>query len=153
MISVIIPVYNSEQYLTKCLESIVRQTYRDFECIIVDNGGISSARNFGIRHSRSEFVYLADSDDELYDDALGFLVSKMTSHIDLVFAGFEMINTERELVYSTKPGQDFIENAKEAMDIVASPSKYYKTLGMPWLNLFRKSVIEKGGLEFDESII
>ena len=177
MISVIIPVYNSEQYLTKCLESIVRQTYKDFECIIVDDGstdhslsicldfekrdsrfrvfqkenaGVSSARNYGIRQSRSEFIYMADSDDELFDDALAFLASVMTSQIDLVFAGFEMINTEGKQVYSTNPGQDFIVNAKEAMDIVACPSKYYKTLGMPWLNLFRKSVIEKGGLEFDE---
>lgn len=177
MISVIVPVYNSEQYLTKCLDSIVRQTYKDFECIIVDDGstdhslsicldfekrdprfrvfqkenaGVSSARNYGIRHSKSEFIYMADSDDELFDDALAFLASVMTSQIDLVFAGFEMINTEGKQVYSTNPGQDFIVNAKEAMDIVACPSKYYKTLGMPWLNLFRKSVIEKGGLEFDE---
>ncbi len=177
MISVIVPVYNSEQYLTNCLESIVRQTYKDFECIIVDdgstdnsliiskhyesidpriqvfqkeNGGVSSARNYGIRQSKSEFIYMADSDDELFDDALAFLASVMTSQIDLVFAGFEMINIEGKQVYSTNPGQDFIVNAKEAMDIVACPSKYYKTLGMPWLNLFRKSVIEKGCLVFDE---
>ncbi len=177
MISVIIPVYNSEQYLTKCLESIVRQTYKDFECIIVDdgstdlslsicldfenrdsrfrvfqkeNGGVSSARNYGIQHSRSEFIYMADSDDELYDDALGYLASKMTSQIDLVFAGFTMTNIDGKQVYTTVQGHDFLVNAKEAMDIVACPSKYYKTLGMPWLNLFRKSVIEKGCLKFDE---
>ena len=93
--SIIIPVYNTEEYLKKCLESVVNQTYKDFEVIIVNDGtednsqsiidaytqkyknvsyiiqknqGLSMARNNGIKKSKGKFFLLLDSDDyiELY---------------------------------------------------------------------------------------
>lgn len=177
MISVIVPVYNTEQYLTRCLESILRQTYKGFECIIVDdgstdhslsickdyekrdprfrvfhkeNGGLSSARNYGLRNAKGDFIYIADSDDELFDDTLEYLISKMKPEIDLVFGGFVFINSDEKVFYTTTGGHDFIANSKVAMDVVAIPKKYYYTLGMTWLCMYRKSIIDKEFLEFDE---
>lgn len=177
MISVIIPVYNSEKFLPRCLESIVRQTYKDFECVVVDdgstdhslsickdyekrdprfrvfhknNGGVSSARNYGLRNAKGDFIYFADADDELFADALEYLQLKMTPVIDLVLGGFLFATYEGEVVYSTREGLDLVVNNKKAMDIVARPSKYYYTLGMPWLCLFRKSNVDNASLSFDE---
>ena len=89
-ISVIVPVYNVERYLRKCLDSIIAQTFSDWECICVDdgspdnsgkildeyaakdkrfviihkeNGGVSSARNAGLDMARGEYITFCDSDD------------------------------------------------------------------------------------------
>ena len=89
-ISVIVPVYNVEKYLSKCLESVLNQTFKDFELIIVNdgstdnsqgiidkyssidsrvisllkkNGGQGSARNYGLQYANGEFITFIDSDD------------------------------------------------------------------------------------------
>ena len=100
-VSLIIPVFNVEKYLQECLYSVDRQTYKDFECILVDdgstdksgemcdkyaethenarvihksNGGLSDARNTGAEACEGEFVVFMDSDDYVTDDYLEYLV-------------------------------------------------------------------------------
>lgn len=100
MISVIVPVYNVEKYLDKCIQSILNQTYRDFELILVDdgstdrsgemcdqyaikderlrvihkeNGGQSEARNYGVSYARGEFIAFVDSDDYIHERYLEIL--------------------------------------------------------------------------------
>jgi len=177
MISVIIPVYNTERYLANCLKSVTRQSYKDYECIIVDdgsidksliiamdfektderfhvyhkeNGGLSSARNYGIERAQGELLYFVDSDDELFDDTLSILVENMKEGIDLVFGGFVRCNEEGGILYSTKGKDTFITTVKGAMDLVAYPTKYYHTLGMAWLNLYKKDIILKNNLRYGE---
>ena len=97
MISIIIPVYNVEKYLAECVDSVLRQTYTDYEIILVDdgstdssgricddyaakdarirvihqkNGGLSAARNTGLREAVGEYVYFLDSDDYIEDCTL-----------------------------------------------------------------------------------
>ena len=94
-VSVIIPVYNVEQYLNRCIDSVLNQTYKDFEIILVDdgstdksgeicdvyaekdsritvihkeNGGLSDARNFGIDAARGDFLTFLDSDDYFHPE-------------------------------------------------------------------------------------
>ena len=103
MISIIVPVYNSERYLQKCIDSIRNQTLKDFECILIDdgsrdsspqicdsasekdcrfktfhivNGGVSRARNYGIAHSseNSSFIGFVDSDDWIEPDMFEILL-------------------------------------------------------------------------------
>lgn len=108
-ISVIIPVYNAEKYLDQTLESVRRQTMRDFEVIMVDdgstdsspsimrrmekadsrfrlvsrpNGGLSAARNTGIANARGEWLYFIDADDTLHPAALAYLL-KTAQAIDV----------------------------------------------------------------------
>lgn len=96
-ISVIVPVYNTEKYLSKCLDSIVNQTFKDFEIIVIndgstdgsgdiikaysqkysnvygfekENGGMSLARNFGLSKARGEYIFFVDSDDYIAKDSL-----------------------------------------------------------------------------------
>ena len=107
MISIIVPIYNVEKYLPQCLDSLISQTYRDIEIILVDdgspdkcpeicdayakkdarikvvhqiNGGVSSARNTGLKASRGEYIGFVDPDDwldrdylkKLYEEAVAF---------------------------------------------------------------------------------
>ena len=100
LISLVIPVYNVEKYLDKCMESVLAQTYDNFEVILVDdgstdnsgkmcdeyaqkdsritvyhkpNGGLSDARNFGVEHCNGELVSFIDSDDYVTEDYLEYL--------------------------------------------------------------------------------
>lgn len=96
-ISIIIPVYNVERYIRECLDSIINQTFSDFEVLLIDdgspdksgdicdeyaakdprfkvfhkpNGGVSSARNLGLENAQGEWITFVDADDVLYDDCL-----------------------------------------------------------------------------------
>ena len=106
LISVIIPVYNTESYIGICLESLVKQTYTNFEVLMIDdgstdnsgricqeyiesdsrfhyyrkeNGGVSSARNLGIEYSRGDYLTFVDSDDWVEEDFLEVLYSALIS--------------------------------------------------------------------------
>ena len=114
MISIIIPVYNAEKYLDKCIESILEQDYKNYECIFVDdgstdssaeickkicdadarfryieqkNGGASKARNTGIKNVRGEWVTFIDADDMIVPYYLSEAISHADDDIDMVIGG------------------------------------------------------------------
>ena len=143
MISVIVPVYNVEEYLEECLESIQKQTYSDIEVILVNDGstdrskeicerycekdsrfklvnqenkGLSGARNRGMLESKGEFISFVDSDDVLKEDMLEQLMKQMTSEdIDIVECWYT--NEKQELELSTPKNVKIIfqGNSKEAL--------------------------------------
>ena len=114
-ISIIIPVYNVEGYLVECLNSVVNQTYRDIEIIIVNDGstdssfsiiqqyqlqderikiinqenqGLSAARNAGIKKVSGEYIWFVDSDDYITIDACEKIVEKLKqNNYDLLIVG------------------------------------------------------------------
>ena len=116
MISIIIPVYNTEKYVNKCIESLLGQTYQNFEIIIIDDGssdsspalcdafaaeypkirvihqknkGLSAARNRGLELAQGEYVFFLDSDDYLNENALQNLVNVQQKYqADLVIGGY-----------------------------------------------------------------
>lgn len=115
MISVIIPIYNVSRYLPQCMKSVLSQSYQDLEIILVDdgstddcpkmcdnykeqdarirvvhkeNGGLSDARNAGMMIARGEWIYFADSDDWLVQDAIQKLYHfAIENHCDVVQGG------------------------------------------------------------------
>lgn len=115
MFSIIVPVYNVEKYLDQCLESILRQTFKDFECIIIDDGspdnsniiidkyvkldqrfkvihqknmGISAARNAGLDIAKGDYIVFVDSDDYIADDYLEKFALKIAdTDADMVICG------------------------------------------------------------------
>lgn len=127
MISVIIPAYNAQAYLRECLESVLAQSFSDWEAIIVNdgstdstcdiaagftardsrfrlvstpNGGLSSARNAGIAVARGQWLTYLDSDDTLYPDALAKLMAAASAaeNIDIVVAG---LSRSRDIAAAT----------------------------------------------------
>ena len=101
-VSIIIPVYNSEEYIKRCLESVINQTYKNLEILIINDGskdksdeiiksykddrikyitqenrGLSGARNTGIDNSTGDYIMFLDSDDSIDLDAVSLLVERI----------------------------------------------------------------------------
>lgn len=127
-ISIIVPVYKVEQYLPKCIDSILAQTYQDWELLLIDdgspdnsgkicdesahkderirvfhkdNGGVSSARNLGLDYAEGDYVMFVDSDDWLSNDCLQTCVFELDKNkLDALQFGFTSVtaNNEKQLV-------------------------------------------------------
>ena len=114
-ISVIVPAYNAEKYLRRCIDSILVQTFTDFELLLVNdgsidrtdticneyavkesrirvfhkkNGGVSSARNLGLDNAKGKYVMFVDSDDYMLSDMSELMISTLNAkNADLVICG------------------------------------------------------------------
>lgn len=177
MISVITPVYKVEKYLRKCIDSILNQSFTDFELIIVDdgspdscgkiadeylkkdkrvrvihkeNGGAPSARNVGIEAAKGKYLYFPDSDDWLapsYLHELYDLAEK--ARTQLVISGFTMEYYEQghEKSYSVSVN-DMIYDSK--LEVRNNLHKYFNNMMMavPWNKLYRSDYIKEKGIRF-----
>jgi len=120
LVSIIVPIYNSEEYLSRCVESIINQSYRNIEIVLVNDGssdnskaicnkyaladdrviaisqknnGPSSARNNGIESSNGEFIFFLDSDDSIKNNAISLLIKSYNqTKADIIIGDFEKIN-------------------------------------------------------------
>ena len=147
-VSVIVPVYNVEQYIEKCLLSIKNQTLTDFECLIIndgtkdasievakivvgndkrfkffdkENGGLSDARNYGIEKANGEYLCFIDSDDYIAPDLLE-LTYNMGKENDSDIVCFDMyyVNEDGSLEYSWGSNYKGISNYKDNKEIIFS---------------------------------
>lgn len=174
--SIIVPVYNSELYLEKCLDSLLLQSYQDFEVILVDdgsidksgaicdeyaskdvrifvfhekNGGVSSARNKGLSVARGKYISFVDSDDWVTPDYLSvFAEARSRFDYDLVY--MEMLPVE-ERGEST----DFClknvaaETKNELIDVLSFLLLDFKGFGFTWNKSFKRDIIKQHHLLFD----
>lgn len=125
-ISVIVPVYNTEKYIEKCLESLAKQTMQDFEVIIVndgstdnskkvikdymksrklnikylekENGGLASARNYGVEKALGKYISFLDSDDYLDENLFSELEKYMDKNIDLIKFKMKTVDEEGNVI-------------------------------------------------------
>lgn len=145
MVSVIVPVYNTECYLPACIKSIQGQSYDDWELILVDDGstdtsmeicrkfadkddrilvlhqenkGVTAARKLGVEHSHGEFLCFVDSDDMMYKNALTVLMAKMTENVDIVITW-----ENKEEVIS---GDEYVERLLQKKTALALWGKLYR---------------------------
>lgn len=169
-ISVIIPIYNAIKSLSICIESIISQTYTNYECILVDdgsndgsghvcdligsknlrfqvyhkiNGGVSSARNLGISVAKGEWLCFVDADDSLEPDYLTNLIAK-ANDADLVVGGYLTNNTvscPNDRYYYGNEIADYCNNVVNRL--------YGK---VPWGKLYKRSIINENNLHFDDNI-
>lgn len=178
-ISIVIPVYNAEDYLDKCLSSIVRQDMSSYEVILVDdgstdasplicerysatyprfktiskpNGGVSSARNAGLNVADGEYVMFVDSDDALAPGALAALDSATEGFPDFVVGGFNIYN-ENMFFGTTQPatGSSYSPDRMSSFldDTMMKRGDLYRG---PWAKLYRNSVIRRNGIHFNEGL-
>lgn len=176
MVSVILPVFNAERFLPQCLDSILRQTYQEWELIAVDDGskdrsleilksyekrddrihiiskkneGVSIARNVALSQVCGEYIYFVDSDDIVMQDALSILIRTLESNnATFVKSDFLPINEHgKQLFINKKQG---IRRRYEGK-IIDSEMFYSKILMdefFLWTCLFRRDIIEKNKIRF-----
>lgn len=171
-ISVIVPIYQVEEYLEKCIESIIHQTYRNLEIILVDdgskdncpsicdqyqkmdnriivihkeNGGLSSARNAGLDIATGDLVTFVDSDDYIEEDMLKVLSSNMEEHTCDISVCFW-----KEVFDGESKAEKTIERKKqhnvECLDKVQAMEKMLYQRGTDscaWGKLFKMSLFEE----------
>ena len=178
MVSVIVPVYKVEAYLHACIDSILAQTFKDFELLLVDDGspdrcgeicdeyarrdarvrvfhqsnaGVSAARNVGLEHARGEWVAFVDSDDTYFPNALDFMMGLTNERIDFVEAGYVVYYESGEIFSAER------EPICQSMDKVGLLELMYDNerfgyQGYVWNKVLRRSVIKRDGLRFAEDI-
>lgn len=167
-ISVIVPVYNAEKYLDECIQSVLNQSFTDFELLLVDdgstdnsgaicdyyaelderirvfhktNGGVSSARNVGLDYATGEWIAFVDSDDYIADSYFSELIP--LEDVDLVVSGVFFINESIQLTPPfklLKVGDDLPFLDKQLC------YTYFRT---PWSKLFKKKIIQAQLLRFN----
>lgn len=167
LISVIVPVYNVQQYLSQCVESILAQTYQRLEIILVDdgstdgsgrlcdalaqrdkrvrvihkpNGGLSDARNAGTEACNGEFVFYLDSDDYLEQDAIMALVSiQSQSQANVVIGNYSYTYADHEDIAQPDTGTIQKYTRKEAISLLMQG----KLQTFAWGKLIRTDIAKR----------
>lgn len=146
LISVIVPVYNVELYLAECINSILKQSFSNFELLLIDdgstdhsslicqeyvlkdsrikyykksNGGLSDARNYGIKKSIGKYITFIDSDDYIDENYLKILFDSLISNnADISIANYRRIDELGNISYDLLPGKKMILSPIEAMEYI-----------------------------------
>lgn len=172
-ISVIVPVYNSEKTLHRCIDSILAQTYTDFELLIIDdgstdssdeiieayvktnkgkirayhkeNGGVSSARNLGLIHAKGEWVTFCDSDDYVLPEWLAFYDVENSKEFDLICQG---IRADKSIFGNSLCKEMGFEYEGDVKGLVKNLVEK-GTFGYLFVKCFRRFIISTNNLGFD----
>lgn len=179
LISIVIPTYNHAKFLSKALKSVIDQTYKNWEAIIIDNqsidetyqvikkynhpkinyvkisnnGVISKSRNLGIKISKGEWIAFLDSDDWWTEDKLEVCVNKINKDVDLIYHSYEFVNKKSKLFFTKKIIKGRQLKKPILNDLLISNAKK----GNPICNssvIIRKNIINKiGGLNENKNLV
>lgn len=169
LITVIIPVYNVKPYLSKCLESVGKQSYKNLEIILVDDGsddgsfsickefskrdsriklyhtknlGLSHARNVGLDHANGEYIVFVDSDDYIHENMISTMMDK-AEDADLVICNYKKVlnDTKKEIPQDAKCLKDDSWNYKQFWE-----HYYLKNLNVfccvAWNKLYKRKLFK-----------
>lgn len=180
-ITVIVPVYNVEKYLNRCVDSILAQTFTDFELILVDdespdncgkicdeysrkdnrvkvihksNGGVSTARNFGLDMAKGEYVTFCDSDDYVSNDWLEVMYNAIIEkQVDSIAINFSKVDDSGiEYGQTNKLQTKYVfETLEEKVKHISYDVLKGKTGWEAWTRLFKADLIRNNNLRFCET--
>lgn len=176
--SVIVPVYNVENYLPRCIDSLLAQNYVDLEILLIDNGsndqsgqicenyaaqfsnitayhipnkGVGSARNFGLSKAKGEFICFVDADDYLVGNLFSDVESQLDSQLDLlVFSYYNSI--EKNLSEIDRSAKILpTEGKKDKSDFIALFQELFLTDMMytVWNKIYRREFLEEHQIVFE----
>lgn len=176
LVSVIVPVYNAEQTIQRCIESILGQTYAEMEIILVDdgskdsslqmcrkmaekdvriqvitkeNGGVSSARNCGIQNAKGTYILFLDSDDCIEKTMVGSYVRMMSEqNVDVVIGGLQVISDDTHSKKIKKVPQ-IGKMHGEIWNLLCTETDIF---GYVIGKLFKRSIIEEKSIWFNEKM-
>lgn len=170
MISIIVPVYNKEQYIKKCLDSLINQTYENIEIIIINDGstddsekiikeyddkrikyyknknqGIGKTRNYGIEKSQGNYIMFVDIDDYIDKNACEILLKKAkTNNNDIVITNY--YNVEKDKITKNNIEKITKHSINEEKDILL------KVNLAPWNKIYKKELIISNNIKFEENL-
>ena len=178
MVSMIVPVYNTEKTLSRCIDSILNQTYRDFELILLNDGstdtsgeicdayakkdsrvrvvhkentGVSDTRNRGIDLARGEYLQFLDSDDWITPDATALFVRTATEQqCDMVISQFYRVIGEHVSQKGAIDEDGLMDRSTYANHMMQKPADFY--YGVLWNKFYKRSIITEHRLRMDQSI-
>lgn len=172
--SVIVPVYNVEKYLPRCIDSILSQTFTDFELLLIDdgskdksgsicdeyaqkdsrvrafhklNGGVSSARNFGLKNAHGKWICFCDSDD--WVEKTWLEIFKKGDSYELVIQSFFAKNWMGRDSETTVQMPQFIGKYKQDLKVLFDLSYKYHNIGFIWCRAFKRNIINKNKIRFN----
>lgn len=179
LISIIVPVFNVELYLRKCLDSIINQSFDNYELILVDdgsidnsgnicdeyasldqrikvvhkkNGGVSSARNVGLHISNGDWILFVDADDYIPYTTLQYYSDIINNEtVDMVLASYVEVDDMGEII---NHDDNYFEKQICMLDCLKLFYLTDTTLfqGYIWNRLFRRSIILENNIKFNETI-
>ena len=177
-VSIIVPVYNAQATLCRCVESVLSQEFTDFELILVDDGskdnsgvlcdqfaqadnrvrvlhkansGVSDSRNQAIAQARGEYLQFLDADDWITPNATTLLVrSAQESQCDLVISDFYRVVGERVSPKGDIDEAGPLSREEFAAHMMENPADFY--YGVLWNKLYRRDIIEEHRLQMDPAI-
>jgi len=177
-VSIIVPVYNAQKTIRRCIESVMNQIYQDFELLLVDdgssdesgaicdsyalqdkriivfhneNGGVSAARNFALEKAKGEYLQFLDSDDWITADATQQLVQAARKYnCDMVISDFYRVVNDRVSVKGNIDEPSVMSREEFAAHMMENPADF--CYGVLWNKLFRRSIVEENGLRMNPDI-
>lgn len=177
-VSVIIPVYNAEKYLKRCVDSVLKQDFPEFELLLVDDGstdssgeicdhyekedsrvrvihkensGVSDSRNLALKVAKGEYVQFLDSDDWITPEATGLLLRAAAEHdCEMVIADFYRVVGERVSAKGKIDWDGVLSREEFALEMMENPADFY--YGVLWNKLYKRSIIEQFDLCMEKDI-
>ena len=172
-VSIIVPVYNVEKYLSKCLDSLINQTLKDIEIIVINdgspdnsqeiidiyqkkypkliksyikaNGGLGDARNFGLKYAKGDYIAYVDSDDWVEPDMYEKLYKKaIADNADIVVCGYNVYNEKNEKLKEEKSYNERISDNKKMQIFLGDNSA--------WNKIYKKEIIVNNNIKFRSNI-
>ena len=178
MVSIIVPIYNAEQYLRRCVDSILNQEYTDFELLLVNDGstdasgdiceeygdqdprviviqkentGVSDSRNRALDRARGKYLQFLDSDDWITPDATRLFVRAAEEYgCDMVISDFYRVVGERLSTKGDIEEEGVLTREEFAAHMMENPADFY--YGVLWNKLYRRDIVEEHNLLMDTDI-
>ena len=178
MVSIIVPVYNAEQYLRRCVDSILNQEYTDYELLLVNDGstdasgdiceeygdrdprviviqkentGVSDSRNRALDRARGKYLQFLDSDDWITPDATRLFVRAAEEYgCDMVISDFYRVVGERLSPKGDIEEEGVLTREEFAAHMMENPADFY--YGVLWNKLYRRDIVEEHKLRMDTDI-
>lgn len=177
-LSIVIPVYNVEQYIGRCIDSVLAQDIapEDYEIVVVDdgspdrsveiiseyqkkydniciisreNGGLSAARNTGLKAARGEYIWFIDSDDWIEKNCVGELLSMAENErLDVLCFNAKIYHSADDIT-NIMPSTDREREVFDGKDFIVA----VHTIPAAWAALYRRGYLNDRGLEFYENLL
>lgn len=177
MVSIVIPIYNVEKYLRKCIDSILNQSFKDFEIILVNdgstdsslyicneyikkdkriklinkaNGGSSSARNAGLNVAKGKYISFIDPDDCINENYFNIFINKAEmNNCDVIVSGYRIVPNNIDIIPSYK-----LNTVLKGTDFILSSHNVHSKneLCFAWRYLYKLKLIKENEIIFNEKI-